>query len=102
MAAAAGDDEAMFSNPLVCLSIILGCVLVATAVSAAPDAVKRTEKSVWIEGVRNIEFRQTPTSVMGSLAEALRVLGEPVSYEYLMGASGAAFRMQVHEDGMCP
>jgi hypothetical protein len=40
-------------------------------------------------------------SVMGALAAAMRSLGEDVSYEYLMGLSGSAFRLQFHEE-WCP
>lgn len=42
------------------------------------------------------------SSVMASLTGIFTYLGDPVSYEDLMGISGQAFRIQVHESGLCP
>ncbi|MBI2939085.1 MAG: hypothetical protein HYY04_01500 [Chloroflexi bacterium] len=52
--------------------------------------------------MERLRFGDTANSVMGALAAALRAVGEDVPYEYLMGASGAAFRIQVYQDGLCP
>ncbi len=41
-------------------------------------------------------------SVLGCLAGAMDAAGEDVSYEYLMGVSGAAFRLQVAQPAWCP
>lgn len=42
-----------------------------------------------------------PNTVFKSVAIALQAMGEDVSYELLMGISGAAFRVQLHEQ-WCP
>jgi hypothetical protein len=42
-----------------------------------------------------------PNTVFKSTAIALQAMGEDVSYEFLMGISGAAFRVQLHEE-WCP
>ncbi len=41
-------------------------------------------------------------SVIGALAAALDAMGEETSYEELMGLSGAAFRIQMHQPRWCP
>lgn len=53
------------------------------------------EQSRWGAGERE-------NSVIGSLAVAFQAIGEDVSYEHLMGVSGAAFRLQMHHPGWCP
>jgi hypothetical protein len=42
-----------------------------------------------------------PNTVFKSTAIALQAMGDDVSYEFLMGISGAAFRVQLHEE-WCP
>ncbi len=44
---------------------------------------------------------QMENSVMGALAAAMQAIGENVTYEFLMGVSGAAFRLQIHGSGGC-
>ena len=41
-------------------------------------------------------------SAIASLVAVLNVMGEPISYDELMGFSGAAFRVQVHQPQWCP
>jgi len=56
-----------------------------------------------IEGLENVRWGggQMENSVLGALSAAMRAIGEDVSYEYLMGVSGAAFRLQIHASGGC-
>lgn len=62
--------------------------------------VKHEGDRVWIEGVEKLTWR-TNNTYMGALEAALRARGEDVSYAYLMGVSGMAFRLQLHEE-WCP
>lgn len=66
-----------------------------------PSAPRREDGKVWIENVQPWKLDKMANSVMGVLASATRSLGEDVSYEYLMGLSGSAFRLQFHEE-WCP
>jgi RNA polymerase sigma-70 factor (ECF subfamily) len=61
----------------------------------AGKVVGGLERARWGAGERE-------NSVIGALAAALDALGEDVSYEELMGLSGAAFRIQMHEPRWCP
>jgi len=63
--------------------------------------VKREGDKVWIEGVEGWNFAQRGSSVHAAMAAVMRAVGEDVSYEYLLGTSGLAFRMQVHNE-WCP
>jgi len=50
-----------------------------------------------IEGMEDVFWggeSNQQNSVMGALTAAMRVMGEEVDYEYLMGIGGAAFRLQ--------
>ncbi|MEE9278567.1 MAG: hypothetical protein V3V67_00190 [Myxococcota bacterium] len=53
------------------------------------------EKERWGAGQRE-------NSTIGALAAALHAMGEDEGYEFLMGVSGAAFRLQMHKPGWCP
>jgi transcriptional regulator with XRE-family HTH domain len=55
-----------------------------------------------IEGVRALSFDTHMNSVMGALELALETLGDDVTYAFLMGASGAAFRLQIAHPEWCP
>jgi hypothetical protein len=60
---------------------------------------------VWIEGLEKFWLEgvaRQQNSVMASLTVALRAVGEDVTYEYLMGVSGAAFRLQISQPDWCP
>ena len=66
----------------------------ASAAAAAP--LKREGGKVWLE---NVPRQQGQTSVLAALTSCLKYAGEDVTYEYLMGVSSHAFRLQY--DG-CP
>lgn len=68
---------------------------VAVPISAK---VKREGDKVWIEGVNGWSIPEMPSSVQGAQTAAMQALGEKVTYEELMGASGLAFRMQISKD----
>ena len=64
--------------------------------------VHRDAHRVWLEGVSGWFIGDRESSVHAAQAAAMAALGEEISYEYLVGVSGLAFRMQVSKDGLCP
>ena len=63
--------------------------------------VQRDSGKVWIEGVEGWSFAQKGSSVHAAMEVVMRTVGEDVPYEYLVGTSALAFRMQVHNE-WCP
>ncbi len=57
-----------------------------------------------IHGLEKVRWGggQQENSFMGALAAAMQAMGENVSYEFLMGVSGAAFRLQIAQPDWCP
>jgi hypothetical protein len=56
-----------------------------------------------LEGIRGLSWQDGEyNTFIAVLGRALRHRGDPHSYSYLMGLSGAAFRLQIHRDGLCP
>lgn len=85
--------------------------MAATAPGAGPTtpAAPATRPYLVREGTRSV-IAGLPSLDYGGLnintshfsaSVALAYLGRPQSYEWLMGASGGAFRYQLHEDGFC-
>ncbi|MBI3921740.1 MAG: hypothetical protein HY318_10020 [Armatimonadetes bacterium] len=66
-----------------------------------PKVIREGNK-VWIEGVEPHRWIERCNSIVNCLTGAVRAVGEDLTYEYLMGASGAAFRVQVNPGGPCP
>lgn len=64
--------------------------------------VNHEDDRVWLEGIEGFGFEDYGSSVHGAQAKILEALGTPLSYEYLLGISGLAFRMQVFKDALCP
>ena len=64
--------------------------------------VRREDGRVWLEGVSGWSPGERESSVHAAQAAVMEAVGEDVSYEYLVGVSGLAFRMQVSKDGLCP
>jgi hypothetical protein len=62
----------------------------------------RDADRVWLEGVSGWFIGDRESSVHAAQAAAMAAVGEEISYEYLVGVSGLAFRMQVSRDGLCP
>ncbi len=63
--------------------------------------VQREGDKVWIDGVKGWDFSQRGSSVHAAMEAVMRAVGEDVDYNYLVGASALAFRMQVHKT-WCP
>jgi hypothetical protein len=73
----------------------------ATNASALVDQVKREGDRVWVEGVEPLSWN-TWNTYMASLTNVARAMGDDVSYEEVMGLSGAAFRLHFHQPEWCP
>ncbi len=64
--------------------------------------VTETSESVFIEDLPRLEWgRNMENTFIKSLQLTLNAMGEDISYDYLMGISGAAFRTQFHKR-WCP
>jgi len=56
-----------------------------------------------LEGVEKLQWgKGQENTFMGALTAAMRAIGEDVTYDYLMGVSGAAFRLHFHQPNWCP
>jgi hypothetical protein len=64
--------------------------------------VRREGDRVWLEGVTGWSGGDKESSVHAAQEAVMRAVGEAISYEYLVGVSGLAFRMQVSKTGICP
>ncbi len=85
------DNNASFRNP----SVVGELRIVSMS--------KLKEKKRVIEGVGRLQWgKGQENTFMGALAAVMQSIGEDVSYDYLMGVSGAAFRLQIHQPDWCP
>jgi len=90
---------------VVALLAIGGQALRAAQTKEAPKLktkIHREGDRVWLEGVKLGAFGDQDSSVHAAQAAAMQALGYSVSYDYLLGVSGLAFRIQVSKDGLCP
>jgi len=75
----------------------------ASLASAARQAVMKDGGKVYIKGVDRLQWgKGQDCTFMGALTAMARYLGDDVTYDYLMGVSGMAFRVQKWEQGWCP
>ena len=66
------------------------------------QGLKREGGKVWIEGVKGWFCGEKESSVHAAQEAVMQAVGENITYEYLVGVSGLAFRMQVSKQGFCP
>ena len=66
--------------------------------------LNRDAGKVFFEGLENANIGSPPhtNSVMAARSYAFQAAGADISYEYLMGVSGAAFRLQMYQPEWCP
>jgi hypothetical protein len=76
----------------------------ATPFERSPSKIKihKEGDKVWLEGVKVLSMGERESSVQGAQTSIMQALGEKVDYDYLVGVSGLAFRMQVSKEGLCP
>jgi len=63
--------------------------------------VRHDDGKVWIDGAKGFSSGEYASSVHGSQARILQLLGEPLDYDDLICYGAFAFRANVHEE-MCP
>jgi len=63
--------------------------------------LRREADQTWIDGITPWPLDEMAVSTIAAYAIALQATGETTGYHELMGASGTAFRLQVHAD-WCP
>jgi hypothetical protein len=63
-----------------------------------------TAHAVVLAGIESARWGVVPrhTSAIATLALVAERLGDDISYDWLMGASGAAFRVQIADGRLCP
>jgi len=64
--------------------------------------VLKEKDRVWLEGVSGWFVGDRESSVHAAQVAVMDAYGEDISYAYILGVSGLAFRMQVSKDGLCP
>jgi len=64
--------------------------------------VKREGDQVRLEGITGWFVGDKESSVHAAQEAVMQAAGHDVTYEYLVGVSGLAFRMQVSQKGLCP
>ena len=72
------------------------------------EAVAESKEEVTLKNVKpiaqgNVADLSRPSrahSMYAALENAMQILGEPYDYDFLMGVSGHAFRLMIHEDGV--
>jgi hypothetical protein len=66
--------------------------------------VRRVDDKTWIAGIDELAGwgKGEENTFIGSLRASLAARGERVSYDRLMGVSGAAFRLQIARPRWCP
>ncbi len=77
------------------ITVLIQLPLLASAADVPGEKV--------IPGVEPLQWGQDmDNTFIGALTVAMRAMGEDVTYDYLMGASGAAFRFHFFESDWCP
>lgn len=95
----------MRTGNVLCAVVVL--LLIASAVmgegSGMNTNIKHVSGKVWIDGVDRLQWGiGQENTFIGALTAAMRAIGEDVNYDYLMGVSGAAFRVQIYRLDWCP
>ena len=85
------------------VATIILTVSLASLAFAGPQTVVKDGSKVYIKGVDRLQWNKgLDCTFMGALTALARYLGDDVTYDYLMGVSGMAFRVQKWEQGWCP
>ncbi len=74
-------------------------------VTHRPSPVRREKDRTYVTGLEKHSIGGDgvhENSMIACIAGVMAALGEEFSYEYLMGVSGMAFRVQVHQPDWCP
>jgi hypothetical protein len=75
-------------------------------VAGRPSPVRREKNRTYVAGLEKHPIAggdgSHENSVIACIAGVMAAMGEDFTYEYLMGTSGAAFRVQLHQPNWCP
>jgi hypothetical protein len=71
-------------------------------INTVNTTIHRKGDRIWLEGVKGWSLHEWPSSVHAAQAAVMSAVGEDISYDYLLGVSGLAFRMQVSKKTLCP
>jgi len=95
--------------------LFIFCIIQSGSVCQAAEAATSPEKggkvknikiekqARAIEGVERLQWgKGQENTFIGALTVAMRAIGEDVTYDYIMGVSGAAFRLHFHQPDWCP
>ncbi len=84
--------------------LLAGCASVPKGNLAGHSrvTVHREGDRVSLDGVKGWSFGDKASSVHAAAETVMRAIGNDVSYDYLVGVSGLAFRMQVFKESLCP
>jgi hypothetical protein len=66
-----------------------------------PSPLRRENGRTYVAGLEKLPTA-CRNSVITCIVGAMEAMGEDISYEYLMGACGGAFRVQLHQPNWCP
>ncbi|HAU38726.1 MAG TPA: hypothetical protein DCX07_13550 [Phycisphaerales bacterium] len=115
---ASADDAGIFSQPLAlheaqyALAMEYGFASwnamkrYVEKVTGRPSPVRREKDRTYIAGLEKHPIGGDgvhENSVLAAIAGIMQALGEDeLTYEYLVGVSGAAFRVQMHQPNWCP
>lgn len=90
------------------MRLLLACALVVAAVvamsvSSSADGKKSSAARAELTGVGKLAWGQgRDCTFAGTMTALANYLGDKVTYDYLMGTSGMAFRVQKWAKGWCP
>ncbi len=80
------------------VALLVGCV----TERPMRTTIHKEGDRVVLEGVNGWFVGDKGSSVHAAQEAVMRAVGEDVTYDYLVGVSGLAFRMQVSKNGLCP
>lgn len=81
---------------------VSGNTSTAPAPTSSPFSVIRTDHSVTLQGIRCWSPSEKQSSVHAAQQVVAQAFGEKIDYDYLLGISSLAFRMQISPEGFCP
>lgn len=85
-----------------------GLLLCVGSLARGGEAAAKPQESVMLENVPpiirgapgNLSKPSRAHALYAALENAMRIMGEPYDYDFLMGVSGHAFRLMIHQGGV--
>lgn len=77
--------------------------MAASSLSAGPAKLVREDERTYLAGVEKLGWDMgRSVTFIGALTAAAHAMGAPFTFDYLMGASGVAFKLHKWGKGWCP